>query len=259
MNRIWRIVSISKEWTALISVSRHETQKWKYFASRAIYFSSFQWKNDEQVNKVRNDNDVSSELKKVIKLKVEPSELKSGKVAPSKFVSSFEKAVSLGKTKDNFCGVIDAFIASDRTRRGHMEFLKTALKYMEDFGVTKDVEAYNKMLNVFPRGRYQNKTLFDAIWAKKHPQAELAIDILTEMEDNWLQPNIETYDILYDIFGHASQPLQKCRRLIYWYDKLAEMFPNPYPKVLPESDVEISRLALNRMSKDEQFIVVYQV
>lgn len=196
---------------------------------------------------------------KIIHMKVKPSEVKTVKAALSKHVATFERAASLEKSKESFFSVIDTFLAKDRTRRGHMEFLKTAMTYMEEFGVEKDVEAYNRMLDVFPRGRYDNRTLFDAIWAKKHPQAELALEILTQMEDYWLLPNENTYDILYEIFGHASQPLQKCRRLIYWYHKMEEMFPNPYPKELPKRDTELCKLVLTRMTKDEQIITVYKV
>jgi len=196
---------------------------------------------------------------KIIHMKVKPSEVKAVKAALSKHVATFERAATLEKSKESFFSVIDTFLAKDRTRRGHMEFLKTAMTYMEEFGVEKDVEAYNRMLDVFPRGRYDNRTLFDAIWAKKHPQAELALEILTQMEDYWLLPNENTYDILYEIFGHASQPLQKCRRLIYWYHKMEEMFPNPYPKELPKRDTELCKLVLTRMTKDEQIFTVYKV
>jgi len=195
---------------------------------------------------------------KIIHMKVKPSEVKAVKAALSKHVATFERAATLEKSKESFFSVIDTFLAKDRTRRGHMEFLKTAMTYMEEFGVEKDVEAYNRMLDVFPRGRYDNRTLFDAIWAKKHPQAELALEILTQMEDYWLLPNENTYDILYEIFGHASQPLQKCRRLIYWYHKMEEMFPNPYPKELPKRDTELCKLVLTRMTKDEQIFTVYK-
>lgn len=213
--------------------------------------------NDEgdRLAKVRAEDAARN---KVIHLKVKPSEVKAVKAALSKHATSFERAASLKKSKESFFGVIDTFLSKDRTRRGHMEFLKTAMAYMEEFGVEKDVEAYNRLLDVFPRGRYDNRTLFDAIWAKKHPQAELALEILTQMEDYWLLPNENTYDILFDIFGHASQPLQKCRRLIYWYHKLEEMFPNPYPKELPQRDTELSKLALTRMTKDEQIVTIFK-
>lgn len=244
------------------------THHWKYLAHRRQIYSarSLYDQYEEQYNTVKDQADRLAKIRaedaarnKIIHMKVKPSEVKSVKAALSKHVSSFERAASIEKSKESFFDIIDDFLAKDRTRRGHMEFLKTAVVYMEEFGLEKDVEAYNRLLDVFPRGRYNNRTLFDAIWAKKHPQAELALEILTEMEDHWLLPNEDTYDILYEIFGHASQPLQKCRRMIYWYHKLEEMFPNPYPKVLPESDTELSKLALTRMTKDEQIITIFKV
>ena len=209
---------------------------------------------DERLAKIRAEDAESSKL---VHVNLTPSKVKVSPLSMSKHVVSFEKAASLGKTKENFVGVIDNFLARNRTRRGHMEFLKTAMNYVEEFDLGKDVEVYNRMLDVFPRGRFDNRTLFDAIWAKKHPQAELALDILTLMEDNWISPDETTYDIVHEIFGHASQPLQKCKRLVYWYRKMEEMFPNPYPKALPESDAELSKLALVRMTKDEQIITIY--
>ena len=211
---------------------------------------------DERLAKIRAED---AQTSKLVHLNLKPSKVKVSPAAMSKYVVSFEKAASLGKTKENFLGEIDNFLVKDRTRRGHMEFLKTAMHYMEEFDLVKDVETYNRMLDVFPRGRFDNRTLFDAIWAKKHPQAELALDILTLMEDNWISPDETTYDILHEIFGHASQPLQKCKRLVYWYRKMEEMFPNPYPTILPESDAELSKLALARMTKEEQLITVYKV
>jgi len=209
---------------------------------------------DERLAKIRAEDAASTKL---VHLKVNPK-VKISETVVSKHVHAFERAASFGRTKENFHGVIDSFLAKDKTRRGHMEFLKGAMHYMEEFGLVKDVETYNRMLDVFPRGRFENRTLFDAIWAKQHPQVILALDILTMMEDNWLLPTEETYDILYEIFGHASQPLQKCKRLVFWYHKLEEMFPNPYPKVLPESDTELSKLALARMTRDEQIITIYK-
>lgn len=211
---------------------------------------------DERLAKIRAEDAAKGKL---VVVRIDPGKLKISKAVVSKHVHSFERAASFGKTKENFIGVIDNFLAKDRYRRGHMEFLKAAMHYMEEFDLVKDVETYNRMLDVFPRERFKNRTLFDAIWAKQDPQSVLALDILTLMEDNWILPDETTYDLLHEIFGHASQPLQKCKRLIYWYQKLEEMFPNPYPKDLPESDTELSKLALVRMTKEEQIITVYKV
>ena len=192
-------------------------------------------------------------------MKLRPLEVKTAGTSMSLYAVAFEKALIRGIAKENFYEVVETFIAKDRTRRGHMEFLKTSMEYMERFDLGKDLTAYNKLLDVFPRGRFMNQTLFDAIWAKQHPQAELALEILTKMEENVLKPNIDTYNILLEIFGQASQPVQKCRRLAYWFTKLEEMFPHPLPQQLPDSQVDLSRLAFERMTKDSMDVVVYQV
>ena len=270
MQRAWNLATIARRIfnDPRVVTSRYGTRRWKYLPQRRQICSTERLRDQskEENKTLKDEGDRLAKIRaedaarnKIIHMKVKPSEVKAVKAALSKHVASFERAASIKKSKDSFFDVIDNFLAKDRTRRGHMEFLKTAMAYMEEFGLEKDVEAYNRLLDVFPRGRYVNRTLFDAIWAKKHPQAELALEILTEMEDHWLLPNENTYDVLYEIFGHASQPLQKCRRMIYWYHKLEEMFPNPYPKVLPENDAELSKLALTRMTKDEQIIMVYKV
>ncbi|KAL9956537.1 hypothetical protein ACROYT_G038025 [Oculina patagonica] len=275
MYRAWNLAMVARKVCndSVLAASRHKLSKlytpqmsWTCLRRRQICSTgSLRCKSEEELKEDKNYEERLAKIRaedaastKLVHLRINPGEVKISKAVVSKYVHSFERAVSFGKTKENFIGVIDNFLVKDRTRRGHMEFLKAAMHYVEEFGLVKDVETYNKMLDVFPRGRFENRTLFDAIWAKQHPQAILALDILTLMEDNWVLPNEDTYDILYEIFGHASQPLQKCKRLVYWYQKLEEMFPNPYPKILPESDSELSKLVLARMTKDDQIITIYK-
>lgn len=207
-----------------------------------------------------SDNKAGGGVTKVIELAEKPIRSKQvPKTVPSSHVLKFEQAISQGKTRENFIEVLETFTRNNHPRRGHMELLKTSVEYMEKFGLEGDLEAYNAMLNVFPRERFKNKNLLDAIWPKKHPQVDLALEILTKMEENVLKPSLETYDLCEEIFGRASQPVQKCRRLAYWLTKLEEMFPHPLPHVLPEDEVELSKLALERMTKDTIPIVIYQV
>ncbi|XP_031557696.1 evolutionarily conserved signaling intermediate in Toll pathway, mitochondrial-like [Actinia tenebrosa] len=202
---------------------------------------------------------LNSGVTKVIELAEKPIQSKQvAKSVPSTHVVKFEQAMSQGKTRENFIEVLEAFTKDNQPRRGHMELLKTSLEYMEKFGLEGDLEAYNAMLNVFPRERFKNRTLFDAIWPKMHPQVDLALEILTKMEENVIKPSLETYDLCEEIYGRASQPVQKCRRLAFWLTKLEEMFPHPLPHVLPEDEVELSKLALERMTKDPIPILIYQ-
>lgn len=273
MHRAWNLATIARRVcndTVVVASRQKITPQlsWKCLLRRQICSTeSLRNKSEDEVKEEKDDHgerlakiraeDAASN--KLINLFIKRDEIKVSTAVVSKYVKAFERAASFGKSKENFFGVIENFISKDRHRRGHMEFLKAAMNYMEEFDLVKDVETYNKMLNVFPRNRFENRSLFDAIWAKGHPQVELALDILTLMEDNWICPDINTYNILEEIFGHASQPLQKCKRLVFWYHKMEEMFPNPYPKVLPESDTELSKLALVRMTKDEQIITIYKV
>ena len=36
--------------------------------------------------------------------------------------------------------------------RGHVEFLNTALKYLKEYNIHKDLQTYKNLLNVFPKG-----------------------------------------------------------------------------------------------------------
>ena len=171
----------------------------------------------------------------------------------------FQNALMEAPTKDSFCKVVETFKTRDKTRRGHMKFISTAMDYLDSFGLEKDLDVYNQLLDVFPRGRFENKTLFDAIWAKQHPQVFLALDILTKMEENVIKPSQETHDICYEVFGRASQPVQKCRRIAYWFTKLEEMFPHPLPLELPADEIKLSELALERMTKEGVHVKVYNV
>lgn len=83
-----------------------------------------------------------------------------------KYVYVFDRVVFFGKIKENFYGVIDNFFVKDKIRRGYMEFFKVVMYYMEEFGFVKDVEIYNRMLDVFFRGCFENRILFDVIWVK---------------------------------------------------------------------------------------------
>lgn len=197
---------------------------------------------------------------KIVDLAEKPIQSKRlSPVAPSNYAGMFELALQKGKSSDNFISVLTNFNKTNRPRRGHMELIRVSLDFMDNFDLEGDLEAYNAILDVFPRGRFQNRTLFDAIWPKKHPQVDLALEILTKMEENVVKPSLHTYDLCEEIFGKASQPLQKCRRLAYWLTKLEQMFPNPLPKTLPENEIELSQLAIARMTQDTIPIITYQV
>lgn len=58
------------------------------------------------------------------------------------------------KNKNTYLEMIKIFMNRDHIyRRGHVEFIYSALKNMEEFGVNKDLEVYKALLDVLPKGK----------------------------------------------------------------------------------------------------------
>lgn len=57
------------------------------------------------------------------------------------------------KNKNTYLEMVKIFINRDHVyRRGHVEFIYSALKNMEEFGVHKDLEVYKSLIDVLPKG-----------------------------------------------------------------------------------------------------------
>ena len=172
-------------------------------------------------------------------------------------IFAFRKAFRENRTKEGFVNVIHDFIMRDRLLRGHLSFIYTALEYIDAFGLEKDLNVYNELLEVLPKYKIVNRTLFDALWPKPYPQTDAALDLLTKMEDNGVRPDDLTYTILLEVFGRASLPVQKAQRMAYWFDK----YWNANPYLLSEEDLKdrfkVCELALKRMMMDEESIKIY--
>ena len=172
-------------------------------------------------------------------------------------IIAFESALEEDRSKEGFVRVVNNFLDKDRLRRGHLSFVYTALYYVDAFGLEKDVDVYNEILEAFPKYKIVNRTLLDALWPKPHPQIDAALDLLTKMEDNGIRPDDLTYTILLEVFGKASFPAQKAQRMAYWFDK----YKDSNPHLLSEEDLKdrykVCELALKRISMGED-IKVYQ-
>lgn len=121
--------------------------------------------------------------------------------------------------REQFAVALKSYLSLEKYRRGHVKFIKEGLARMDEFGLQKDVLTYNRLIDMFPKGRFNNKTMFDAFWPKPHPQIDLALDILQKMEDYGIRPDYNTYTLLCEIFGRVSFPVQKCTRIAVWFDK----------------------------------------
>lgn len=86
------------------------------------------------------------------------------------------------KDKKTFLKIIDAYNEKDKIKRGHLEFIYAALKYMEDFGVQGDLETYKKLMDVFPKGKMIPKNLVQAEFFHFFRHQECALRMLDKMD-----------------------------------------------------------------------------
>lgn len=72
----------------------------------------------------------------------------------------------------------------EKYRSGHVEFINTAVKHLDDFGVNEDLETYKQLIQVLPAGKFvpQNYLQSEYMHYPKHQQC--IIDLLQKMEDN---------------------------------------------------------------------------
>ncbi|XP_044726966.1 evolutionarily conserved signaling intermediate in Toll pathway, mitochondrial [Chrysoperla carnea] len=152
------------------------------------------------------------------------------------------------KSKETYLDLIRIFEGKDKLRRGHVEFIATALKHMQDFGVHKDLEAYKKLISVLPKGKFIPQNIFQAEFMHYPKQQQIAIDLLEQMENNGVIPDVELEAILLNIFGHRGYPLRKYWRMMYWMPKFKNLSPWPIPNPVPNDTLELARIALTRMT-----------
>ena len=195
---------------------------------------------------------------------------KKGKLVVSKkpvsveFTSSYNKLLdsvkqrpSLNK-REQFYFAIEKFLEKEKYRKGHVQFMVAAMRRMDEFDLNKDLDAYNKLINVFPRGRFLPRRMLEAFWPRASPQMELCLEILTKMEENGIRPSQLTYNIIKAIFGKTF-PLEKCRSIMYLFDKYENIDPYEIKTKLPTSPIELSRLCLFRMGGEASRLINVQV
>ena len=95
----------------------------------------------------------------------------------SRYNAMIDKAkerTDYSSNQERFSAAIDDYHRKERLRLGHMEFIKLALMRLEEFGLQKDLLSYTRLIDVFPRGKFNPKNIFDAFWPKNYPQIDLA-------------------------------------------------------------------------------------
>ncbi|XP_029310227.1 LOW QUALITY PROTEIN: evolutionarily conserved signaling intermediate in Toll pathway, mitochondrial [Cottoperca gobio] len=172
----------------------------------------------------------------------------------------FEQVAKDIKTKATFNKVVDVFIKQDVRRRGHVEFIYAALQKMPEFGVEKDLAIYNKLLDVFPKEVFVPRNFIQRMFNHYPRQQECGVQVLEQMENYGITPNMETKVLLVQIFGLKGHPVRKLQRLMYWFPKFKHTNPFPIPKELSEDPVDLARFSLTRITNDRDAkVTVYQL
>ncbi|XP_063302021.1 evolutionarily conserved signaling intermediate in Toll pathway, mitochondrial [Pelobates fuscus] len=163
------------------------------------------------------------------------------------------------RSKASFVEVLDLFCNRDIRRRGHVELIEAALKWMPEFGVEKDLEVYNKLLDVFPKEVFVSQNYIQRMFNHYPRQQECAIRVLEQMENYGITPNSQTRFLLLQIFGDRSHPMRKYQRLMYWFPRFKHTNPFPVPETLADP-VDLSKACLQRITADKDArTTVYQM
>ncbi|XP_031733567.1 evolutionarily conserved signaling intermediate in Toll pathway, mitochondrial [Anarrhichthys ocellatus] len=172
----------------------------------------------------------------------------------------FEQVAKEVKTKATFNKVVDVFIKRDVRRRGHVEFIYAALKKMPEFGVERDLVVYNRLLDVFPKEVFVPRNYIQRMFNHYPRQQECGVQLLEQMENYGIMPNMETKVLLVQIFGEKSHPIRKYQRIMYWFPKFKHVSPFPVPQQLPEDPVDLARFSLTRIANDRNAkVTVHQL
>uniref|UniRef100_A0A0K0FVK5 Evolutionarily conserved signaling intermediate in Toll pathway, mitochondrial n=1 Tax=Strongyloides venezuelensis TaxID=75913 RepID=A0A0K0FVK5_STRVS len=157
------------------------------------------------------------------------------------------------KNKTTFHFVLDVYLKKKTNSRGSVEFITTALKYMKEFNVHKDLDTYKVLLDSFPKGPLIPQTKMQKVFLHYPQQQNCCIKVLDEMEWNGVQPDREVHDIVALTFGEWNFATKKAKRMLFWNPKLRHT-----NKYLDKRDIdnknlnklELAELALKMISRD---------
>ncbi|QQP39890.1 Evolutionarily conserved signaling intermediate in Toll pathway_ mitochondrial, partial [Caligus rogercresseyi] len=143
---------------------------------------------------------------------------------------------------------------------GVIEFIETALTHMDNYGVHRDLEVYKSLIDIMPKGRYVPDNLIQAAFHHYAKHQDCIVKVLDQMERNSVIPDEEVGEMITNIFSIYSSPMKKYSRMAYWMPKFKNASPWPLPFDLPRDNVELAKLAIERITSVDRFtkISVYE-
>lgn len=152
------------------------------------------------------------------------------------------------KEKKAYLDILREYKSNNASRRGHVQFIRAAIKYMDDFGVNRDLEVYKALLDVLPKGKFVPTHYIQTLFVHYPEQQYVAVELLGKMEHNCVMPDLEVQEMLLNIFGQHGLPLKKFWRMMYWMPKFANLNPWPCRRPAPTDPRVLARLAMKKIS-----------
>ncbi|XP_077491335.1 evolutionarily conserved signaling intermediate in Toll pathway, mitochondrial [Amblyomma americanum] len=159
------------------------------------------------------------------------------------------------RNREGFIEVIERFKMGNENRKGHVEFINVATRFVTEFGVEKDLEVYKMLFDLFPKGKYTPRSLVQAEFFHFPYHQDCGVRLLDTMESHGVIPDRELRQMVLDTFGFYSEVFKKFARMMYWMPKFKHMSPFPLPKPVPRDAFELAQLAVKRMCVDIQTTV----
>ncbi|TKR61183.1 hypothetical protein L596_028328 [Steinernema carpocapsae] len=156
------------------------------------------------------------------------------------------------RNRVTFHAAIDLF-KSNKQNRGHVEFINTAMNYMKEYELHKDLDTYKALLNVFPKGKLIPTNTFQKIFLHYPVQQNCCVKVLDAMEWHGVQPDKEIADIVVNAFGEWNFATKKVRRMLYWMPKMKHMNKYLDRRHVENKDlkaIELAAIALKMMARD---------
>lgn len=183
------------------------------------------------------------------------------------------------------------FIKRSKNERGQVEFINSALKYLKDYGLHKDIEVYKALLKVFPVGPLLPQNVWQVCLFYFNLLYEILLENVLALSESsellhqssghngvaslvtWLKsylfyfflvvyPDMETFEIVKARFGNWSFATKKIRRMMFWYPRLR--YTNKYLDRKLKDDryinltfAELAKMGLEMMSRESGAQITY--
>jgi signaling intermediate in Toll pathway protein len=99
----------------------------------------------------------------------------------------FDEMAKRARDKETFILAVSKYLEHENVyRRGVVEFIYASVEKMKEFHVHRDLEAYKKIMDLFPKEKLLPKGSWQAEMMHYPKQQQCAIDLLEHMEDNGL-------------------------------------------------------------------------